>query len=73
MKTYEIEKIRALLVADICKYVEDHIEFLKLNSSETIERFKDAEDNIECMLFNEALVRNDLLGEIKITVDGIDL
>ena len=73
MKIYEIEKIRASLVADICEYVENHIEYLKESNLETLERLKDADERIECILFNEASVKNDLLPKIKITVDGIEL
>ena len=73
MKKYEINKIRAELIAEICEYIEGRLDYVKSDNSEAMKLYESSEVDYEKAWFQRALIRNDILSKIKITVDGIEL
>ena len=73
MKKYEINKIRAELIAEICEYIEAYLDYVKNGNSDAMKLYESSSVDYEKALFQKALIRSDILSKIKITVDGIEL
>ena len=73
MKTYEIKLIRAQLVADIAKSIENAIENNKEYIKTDMQYYENSEDEYNKKKYKECLLKSDLITKIKITVDGIEL